>query len=1584
VQAEDEVEVVEVAGNISTTSTRQSSQPQPQARVYAITKEQAPTAPEVITGSFSICDSNAHVLIDPWIYLFIYITRFCISCNAKIQPFGHDLYVSMPAGGFVLVNTVLRSCPIVVEGVTLYADLVVIDLREFDVILGMDWLATNHALVDCQIKEVMVEVNGQMKTVIVGERKVIPNCLISAVTAFNLIKEGREAYLTSVHDTMKVSPGVLDVPVVREFPDIFPDKLPGLPLHREVDFEINTILGAAPISIAPYRTAPSELKALKKHLEELLDKGFIRPSISPWGAPVLFVKKKDGLKGATMFSKIDLRLGYWQLQIEEDSIPKTTFRTRYGHYEFVIMPFGLTNAPAAFMSLMNRTLPPFLDRFVIVFIDDILIYSRVQPDPAKVKAILEWEPPKNVSEIRSFLGSAGYYRRFVKDFSIIAKPLTNLLKKNAPFNWNDKCAQSFEELKKRLTSAPILALPSGDGGYVVFTDASQQGLGCVLMQHGRVIAYASRQLRPHEINYPTHNLELAAIVHALTIWRHYLYGEIFQIFTDHKSLKYIPTQKELNLRQRRWMELLKDYDCTIDYHPGKANAVADALSRKTADQLAGMICYNIEYLTALRGRDVHFSIGGDILLATIQVKPSLKDKIKDAQARDPYLQRIKAKVNKGKNDQFIIQEDGTLFNEKRICVPNVEELRMEIMHEAHYAPYAMHPCSTKMYRDLRPYYWWPTMKKIVAEFVAKCLTCQQVKAEHQAPAGKLHPLTIPEWKWEKITKDFVIGLPRTFRKHDAIWVIVDRLTKSAHFLPIRQNDSLDKLTELYVSEINELSVAEYELQFVRLSKYAPEEVSTDELRRDRFERGLRLEIREKIAIKPPSYGALLEAALRAEETSIERSSTEAKRKKLTEAGLLGVDLEQDPVQPDRLVEDLFPLVLIAVQAEDEVEVVEVAGTFPQHLQDKVVSLNHKQGLNTVLRSCPIVVEGVTLYADLVVIDLREFDVILGMDWLATNHALVDCQIKEVMVEVNGQMKTVIVGERKVIPNCLISAVTAFNLIKEGREAYLTSVHDTMKVSPGVLDVPVVREFPDIFPDKLPGLPLHREVDFEINTILGAAPISIAPYRTAPSELKALKKHLEELLDKGFIRPSISPWGAPDIGNCRLRKIRSQRQLSGPGVQPDPTKVKAILEWEPPKNVSEIRSFLGSTGYYRRFVKDFSIIAKPLTNLLKKNAPFNWNDKCAQSFEELKKRLTSAPILALPSGDIGYVVFTDASRQGLGCVLMQHGRVIAYASRQLRPHEINYPTHNLELAAIVHALTIWRHYLYGEIFQIFTDHKSLKYIPTQKELNLRQRRWMELLKDYDCTIDYHLGKANVVADALSRKTAEQLAGMICYNIEYLTALRGMDVHFSIGGDILLATIQVKPSLKDKIKDAQARDPYLQRIKAKVNKGKNDQFIIQEDGTLFNEKRICVPNVEELRLEIMHEAHYAPYAMHPCSTKMYRDLRPYYWWPTMKKIVAEFVAKCLTCQQVKAEHQAPAGKLHPLTIPEWKWEKITKDFVIGLPRTFRKHDAIWVIVDRLTKFAHFLPIRQNDSLDKLTELYVSEIVRLHGIPTSIVFD
>jgi hypothetical protein len=402
---------------------------------------------------------------------------------------------------------------------------------------------------------------------------------------------------------------------------------------------------------------PQELEELKKQLADMLSKGLIHPSASPWGSPVLFVDKRDGtirlcvdyrklnevtiknkyplpkiedlfdqLNGAKVFSKIDLRTGYHQLKVQESDIPKTAFTTRYGLFEYTIMSFGLTNAPAYFMNLMNKVFMKFLDKFVVVFIDDILVYSKTEEehaehlrlvlgtlrehqlyakfskcefwlkevgflghvlsaggvsiDPSKITSIMERKAPTNPTEVRAFLGLAGYYRKFVEGFSSIARPLTQLLKKDKKFEWTEKCEQSFQELKKRLVSAPILTMPDITKSFDVYCDASKLGLGSVLMQDGKVIAYLSRQLRPHEMNYPTHDLELAAVVHALKTWRHYLMGNRCEVYTDHKSLKYIFSQKELNMRQRRWIEIIKDYDLGIHYHPGKANVVADALSRE--------------------------------------------------------------------------------------------------------------------------------------------------------------------------------------------------------------------------------------------------------------------------------------------------------------------------------------------------------------------------------------------------------------------------------------------------------------------------------------------------------------------------------------------------------------------------------------------------------------------------------------------------------------------------------------------------------------------------------------------------------------------------------------------------------------------------------------------------------------------------------------------------------------------------------------------------------------------------------------------------------------------------------------------
>ncbi|KAM1011997.1 hypothetical protein FF1_047138 [Malus domestica] len=623
--------------------------------------------------------------------------------------------------------------------------------------------------------------------------------------------------------------------------------------------------------------SPMELKELKVQLEELLQKGFVRESTSPWGAPVLFVRKQDGtlrlcvdyrrlnlvtiknkyplpridelfdqLVGAQYFSKIDLRSGYHQLRVREEDIPKTAFRTRYGLYEFVVMPFGLTNAPAAFMDLMNRLFRPYLDKFVIVFIDDILVYSKtreehkthlqivlqtlldnqlyakkskcafwlsevrflghvisgegVSVDPSKIEAVLNWERPKNVFEIRSFLGLAGYYRRFVKDFSKIVTPLTGLTKKGVKFAWSEDCEYAFKELKTRLTTAPILVLPNGEDPYEIFTDASGQGLGAVLMQNGRVVAYASRQLKTHEKHYPTHDLELAAIIHALKIWRCYLYGSKFYVYSDHKSLKYLFTQRDLNLRQRRWMEYIKDYDFKLLYHPGKANVVADALSRKTRSTLSSLMLAENDMFGTIEAYNIE--VLGEGVLTNLQLEPQLEQELIAKQNDDPEIELLKQKIrSKEASEEWEIYEDGGLRYKERMVVPKDKRVRERVLKEAHNTRFAMHPGSNKMYQDLKRRYWWKGMKREVANYVSQCSICQQVKIEHQKPSGMLQQLAIPEWKWESITMDFITDLPSSNKGHNGVWVVVDRLTKSAHFLPVKMNSPIDYFAKLYIEWI---------------------------------------------------------------------------------------------------------------------------------------------------------------------------------------------------------------------------------------------------------------------------------------------------------------------------------------------------------------------------------------------------------------------------------------------------------------------------------------------------------------------------------------------------------------------------------------------------------------------------------------------------------------------------------------------------------------------------------------------------------------------------------------------------------------
>ncbi|KAA3466363.1 gag-pol polyprotein [Gossypium australe] len=614
--------------------------------VYAARRREDGDAPDIITGTFLIFGVPFTALIDIGSTHSYVASTMSGTLGIESEVTSSRMTVISPLGQFIVVNKLFRSVSLEVQGVVFPADLMELLFGEFDLILGMDWLVKYRANLDCPAKRMILTISKHKELLVIGERR---------------------NHLSNVVSTLKAK-----------------RMLPGLPSDREVELGIDLLPGTASVPIAPYRMVPKELVELKAEIQELLGRGFIRPSVSPWGAPVLF------LRGALVFSKRDLRSGYHQLKVKEADIHKTAFRTRYGHYMFLVMPFRLTNAPAAFMDMMNRVFQPYLDRFVVVFTDDILVYSTI-----------EEEHDSNLRIVLQILREKKLYAKFSKcEFWL----------KEVTFLEHVVSAEGIRIDPRKIE------VPEVGKEFIVYCDASHIGLGCVLTQEGKVIAYASRQLRPHEVNYPTHDLELAG--------------------------------KELNLRQHRWIELLKDYDCSIEYHPGKANVVANVLSRKVISDLRAMFA--------------HLSLYEDgSLLAELQVKPSWVGQIKEKQLLEKMLSSRLQQVEGGETEDFGLNSEGVLCFRGKVCMSKDSELRQMILREAHSSPYAMHPGGSKMYRDLREQYWWPGLKREVTEFVSKCLTCQQ----------------------------------------DSVWVIVVQLTKSAHFIPVHIDYSLQKLAKLYVAEI---------------------------------------------------------------------------------------------------------------------------------------------------------------------------------------------------------------------------------------------------------------------------------------------------------------------------------------------------------------------------------------------------------------------------------------------------------------------------------------------------------------------------------------------------------------------------------------------------------------------------------------------------------------------------------------------------------------------------------------------------------------------------------------------------------------
>ncbi|GKA83808.1 ty3-gypsy retrotransposon protein [Tanacetum coccineum] len=647
----------------------------------------------------------------------------------------------------MLIDHEYVNCPLRFDDRIRPANLLPIHMFDFDVILGMDWLASHRATIDCYARTVIFGNVRQPEFVYHGSSPLKSVKLISAMKARTLISHGCLVFWLLVHgDTSLESPNIENLFVVREFADVFPDELPGLPPAREIEFGIELIPGAEPISKAPYRMAPVELKELKEQLQEMLENGFIRPSVSPWGAPVLFVKKKDGsmrlcidyrelnritirnryplpriddlfdqLQGAKYFSKIDLRSGYHQLRVREQDISKTAFRTRYGHYEFLVMPFGLTNAPAVFMDLMNRIFHEYLDKFVIVFIDDILVYSKSEEEHERhLRIVLEILRQKKLyakfSKCEFWLQQVAFLGHIVSADGIIMDPskveaitkwreLLQLMRKGEKFVWTDERQESFEELKQRLVSAPILTLPSGSGGFQIYSDASKRFRLC-LLQHGKVIAYASRQLKPYEF------------LRARLMW--------------------LPT------------------------HFVKISGIDSLLD-------------SISFVIREWGLDVGVCVrGSGGYWVSMRIESNLMLQIKEAQRDDGELWAIVQNVEDGKHTEFSVDDDSVVWFEDRLCVPNDQALREKVMTEAHSSPFTIHPGGQIDIRGL--VVWYSQLRFLCGN-------------------------------GDEISMDFVTGLPTTQKRHDAIWVVVDRLTKSAHFLPIRKNYGISKLAEIFRQEI---------------------------------------------------------------------------------------------------------------------------------------------------------------------------------------------------------------------------------------------------------------------------------------------------------------------------------------------------------------------------------------------------------------------------------------------------------------------------------------------------------------------------------------------------------------------------------------------------------------------------------------------------------------------------------------------------------------------------------------------------------------------------------------------------------------
>uniref|UniRef100_A0A7N2KR02 Uncharacterized protein n=1 Tax=Quercus lobata TaxID=97700 RepID=A0A7N2KR02_QUELO len=804
------------------------------------------------------------------------------------------LEVKVANGDVIRTKGECKELLLKMQGNEFIVNLHVLSLGGCDVVLGTQWLCT-LGLISWDFKQLKMGFMYQDRQIWLQGIKPT-GTLIQAANEFlkQPITKGLllQIVSTEVADRSKASKVSTEVlSLLEEYATVF-EEPKGLPPCRGHEHQILLKPGTQPTCQRPYRYPYYQKTEIETIVKDLLESGSIRNSQSPFASPVLLVRKADGswrmcvdyralnndtvkdkfpipvvdelldeLSGAWVFSKLDLRSGYHQIRMKEEDVEKTAFRTHEGHYEFLVMPFGLTNAPSTFQSLMNDVFKPYLRKFVLVFFDDILVYSRdmashvlhlrsvlqvlldhklfakrskctfacseveylghvisgngVKTDPKKTQAMLDWPIPKTVKALRGFLGLTGYYRKFIKGYGSIAAPLTDLLRKDA-FEWTEQAGQAFQNLKQAVSQPPVLALPDFSQPFVIECDASGFGIGAVLMQQGRPIAFYSQPLKGKSAHLSTYEKELLALVTAVRKWRPYLFGKPFVIKTDHQSLKYLLEQRIGTPMQQRWITKLLGYSFLIDYKKGKENVVADALSRQGEKDHSDSDSILLPQVDLVDSDDFSASelVHCDHSAFSLFCLDSLNSLFLISFPHPTWLEELKASYTTDVEVQDILQtlhsnpaavgkfslQNGLLLYKGRLYLGSNCSLKPKVLSLVHDSPLGGHSGYLKTYHRAKRDWFWKGMKKDLKEYIKGCEMCQRIKHETCKPAGLLQPLEIPHTPWSSISMDFVEGLPKSLR-HDVVMVVVDRLTKYVHFIPLSHPYTAVKVASLFMTHI---------------------------------------------------------------------------------------------------------------------------------------------------------------------------------------------------------------------------------------------------------------------------------------------------------------------------------------------------------------------------------------------------------------------------------------------------------------------------------------------------------------------------------------------------------------------------------------------------------------------------------------------------------------------------------------------------------------------------------------------------------------------------------------------------------------